>query len=230
VFDLDGTLIDSIADLQTAVNRTVAEWGGRRLALGEVARMVGEGAKLLVGRAIAASGASASEDEALARFLDVYDSLLPGETRPYPGIPGLLEQASPLARLAVLTNKPTEATRKILDACRLSGRFTDIIGGDGPFRRKPHPDGLLHLARSAGVQPASTLMVGDSTVDLLTARAAGARICVARYGFGQLTFDPTKLDGSERFADAPAEILDVIRARDSQGKDSTRRRGGTETE
>lgn len=211
VFDLDGTLIDSIGDLCTAVNRTVAEWGGRRLALDEVARMVGEGAKLLVGRAIAASGAVVEEDEALARFLDVYDSLLPGETRPYPGIPELLEQASPLARLAVLTNKPTEATRKILDACGLSGLFAGIIGGDGPLRRKPHPDGLHHLAQAAGVEAAATLMVGDSTVDVLTARAAGARICVARYGFGQLTFDHAKLDGSERFADTPADILEAIR-------------------
>ncbi len=213
VFDLDGTLIDSIADLCTAVNQTMAAWGGRRLALDEVARMVGEGARLLVGRAVAASGAAVGEDEALARFLDVYDSLLPGETRPYPGIPELLEEAAPLARLAVLTNKPADATRKILDACGLAARFAEIIGGDGPFRRKPHPDGLLHLAQWAGVEPAATLMVGDSTVDLLTARAAGTRVCVARYGFGQLTFDGAKLDGSERFADAPADILDVIRRR-----------------
>jgi phosphoglycolate phosphatase len=211
VFDLDGTLIDSIGDLCTAVNRTVAEWGGRRLSVDEVARMVGEGARLLVGRAVTASGAAATDEEALARFLDVYDGLLPGDTRPYPGIPQLLERASSVARLAVLTNKPTDATRKILDACGLSGRFVEIIGGDGRFRRKPHPDGLLHLARSVGVDPGATLMVGDSTVDLLTARAAGAALCVARYGFGQLTFDSTKLDGSERFADAPADILRAIR-------------------
>lgn len=211
VFDLDGTLIDSIGDLCVAVNRTVAAWGGRRLSQDEVARMVGEGARLLVGRALAASGAAVAEDEALARFLDVYDSLLPGDTRPYAEIPEVLERASPLARLAVLTNKPGDATRKILDACGLSERFAAIIGGDGPFRRKPHPDGLLHLARAAGVEPAATLMVGDSTVDLLTARAAGACVCVARYGFGRLTFDPAKLDGTERFADSPADILRAIR-------------------
>jgi phosphoglycolate phosphatase len=211
VFDLDGTLIDSIGDLCAAVNRTVAEWGGRRLAQDEVARMVGEGARLLVGRALAASGAVVGEDEALARFLEIYDSLLPGETRPYPGIAELLEQASPLARLAVLTNKPADATRKILEACGLSQRFEAVIGGDGPCRRKPHPDGLLHLAQWAGVVPAAVLMVGDSTVDLLTARAAGTAICVARYGFGQLTFDQEKLDGSERFAATPADILPAIR-------------------
>jgi phosphoglycolate phosphatase len=212
VFDLDGTLIDSIGDLGVAVNRVVAERGGRALALDEIARMVGEGAQLLVGRALAASGAIAGEDEALARFLEVYDSLLPGETRPYPGIPGVLAQAAALARLAVLTNKPAGATRKILDACGLSDRFAEIVGGDGRHRRKPHAEGLLHLAASAGVPSADVLMVGDSTVDLLTARAAGAAICIARYGFGQLTFDASALDGTERFADRPTDILAIIRA------------------
>jgi phosphoglycolate phosphatase len=210
VFDLDGTLIDSIGDLSRAVNLVVSERGGRALIRDEVARMVGEGARLLVGRALAASGARPGEDEALARFLQVYDSLLPGETRPYPGIPDLLEKSAALARLAVLTNKPSEATAKILDAWGLSRHFAEIVGGDGPFRRKPCPDGLAHLAASAGVDARSTLMVGDSTVDLLTARAAGTAICVARYGFGQVSFDATRLRGDERFVQAPAGILDVI--------------------
>jgi len=211
VFDLDGTLVDSIGDLACAVNRTVAERGGRVLTRDEVARMVGEGARLLVGRALEASGVAAVEDEALARFLEVYDSLLPGDTRPYPGIPEMLEQAEQLARLAVLTNKPTGATRKILDACGLSARFAEIVGGDGPLGRKPHPGGLIRLAESAGVAMGRVLMVGDSTVDLLTARAAGAAICVARYGFGQVTFDPSQLDGTERFADTPGDVLAAIR-------------------
>jgi phosphoglycolate phosphatase len=210
VFDLDGTLIDSIGDLSVAVNRVVAELGGRALSRDEVARMVGEGARLLVRRALAASGAAADEDRALARFLDVYDSLLPGDTRPYAGIPELLEQAARRARLAVLTNKPTAATWKILEACGLAQRFADVLGGDGPHHRKPHPDGLLRLAASAGVTAARTLMVGDSTVDLLTARAASASICIARYGFGQVTFDASLLDGSEHVATAPSDILQAI--------------------
>ncbi len=212
VFDLDGTLIDSIGDLCVAVNRVVTEHGGRALSRDAVARMVGEGARLLVGRAIAASGAHVDEDQALARFLEVYDSLLPGQTAPYPGIGQLLDDASALARLAVLTNKPGDATRKILDACRLSHYFAEIVGGDGAFRRKPHPDGLAHLAGAAGVDASRVLMVGDSTVDLLTARAAGTSICIARYGFGQVTFDPAQLHGGERFADTPGDILNLIQA------------------
>jgi|WetSurMetagenome_2_1015567.scaffolds.fasta_scaffold266559_1 phosphoglycolate phosphatase len=211
VFDLDGTLIDSIGDLHTAVNQVMGEHGGRVLDLDEVARMVGEGARLLVSRAVSASGARVTVDAALARFLAVYDSLLPGETRPYAGIPELLAAAAPLAQLSVLTNKPTDATRKILESLRLARWFSGIIGGDGPFPRKPEPASLLHLAREAGVTPATTLMVGDSTVDLLTAQNAGTSMCVARYGFGQLTFDAGELRGGEFFADSPGAILDVIR-------------------
>jgi phosphoglycolate phosphatase len=213
VFDLDGTLIDSIGDLHTAVNLVVAAHGGRALARDEVARMVGEGARLLVGRAVAASGARVTVDEALARFLAVYDGLLPGETRPYAGIPELLAAAAPIARLAVLTNKPTDATRKILDSLDLAHWFQAIVGGDGPLPRKPSPESLVGLFTDAGVRPEETLMVGDSTVDLLTAHNAGTAVCIARYGFGQLTFDAVALRGGEYFAETPGGILDVIRGR-----------------
>jgi phosphoglycolate phosphatase len=211
VFDLDGTLIDSIGDLHTAVNLVVGAHGGRALGRDEVARMVGEGARLLVGRAVAASGASVSVDEALARFLVVYDRLLPGETRPYAGIPELLAAAAPLARLAVLTNKPAVATRKILDSLGLTRWFQAIVGGDGPLPRKPNPESLVALFTDAGVRPDETLMVGDSTVDVLTAQNAGTAVCVARYGFGQLTFDATILRGGEYHAETPGAILEVIR-------------------
>lgn len=210
VFDLDGTLIDSLGDLCTAVNLLVVEQGGRRLSSGEVARMVGEGAAVLVSRAIAASGAPTDLDRALPRFLEIYDGLLPGETRPYPGIPEVLEEAGRVAPLAVLTNKPTEATRKILDALGLAEKFGAVIGGDGPFRRKPHPDGLLHLAANARVPPSATLLVGDSTVDIQTAQNAGTRVCVARYGFGQATFREEALRGDELFAEAPRDLCAII--------------------
>jgi phosphoglycolate phosphatase len=210
VFDLDGTLIDSLSDLRVAVNRVVSESGGRALSSEEVAGMVGEGARLLVERAVAASGAAADPGEALPRFLEIYDSLLPGDTRPYPGIPEVLDEAARVARLAVLTNKPTEATGKILRALGLAPRFAEIIGGDGPFRRKPHPDGLLHLVASANVAATDTVLVGDSSVDVQTAHNAGTRVCVARYGFGQATFQAAHLRGNELFVDRPAELRGTI--------------------
>jgi len=211
VFDLDGTLIDSIGDLVIAVNQLVAERGGRPLAHDEVAGMVGEGASLLISRAFAASGVAGDAPAALPRFLEIYDAILPGTTRPYPHVVEMIEALTPLAPLAVLTNKPADATRKILAAHDLERRFIDVIGGDGPFRRKPHPDALLHLAEAAGAAPDDTWMVGDSTVDLRTAHAAGTRCCIVRWGFGYQVFDHRALKGDEVFVDAPADVVTLAR-------------------
>jgi len=210
VFDLDGTLIDSIGDLAVAVNRLVEERGGRRLDTGQVVGMVGEGAALLIARAFEASGASGDPREALPRFLEIYDSLLPGTTRPYPGVPEMIRALAAVVPLAVLTNKPAGSATKILSLLDLAPSFRQTVGGDGPFGRKPDPDGLRHLMAEAGVEARDTLMVGDSTIDLLTARAAGARTCLVRYGFGFAALDRTRLGGGEVFADAPSDVVALV--------------------
>jgi phosphoglycolate phosphatase len=210
VFDLDGTLIDSIGDLAVAVNRLVEERGGRRLGTGEVSEMVGEGANLLIERAFEASGVRGDAREALPRFIEIYDDLLPGTTRPYPGVPEMIRALEAVMPLAVLTNKPTGVTKKILLLLGLERSFRAVIGGDGPFRRKPDPDGLLCLVTDAGAEPASTWMVGDSTIDLLTAQAAGTRACLVRYGFGFAGLDRSRLRGDEAFADLPADVVALV--------------------
>jgi phosphoglycolate phosphatase len=210
VFDLDGTLIDSIADLAVAVNCLVGERGGRYLETGRVVGMVGEGAALLIARAFEASGASGDPREAMARFLEIYDSLLPGTTRPYLGVPEMVRALAAVVPLAVLTNKPAGAATKILSLLGLAPGFRQVVGGDGPYRRKPDPDGLRHLMAEAGVEARDTLMVGDSTIDLLTARAAGVRACLVRYGFGFAALDQTELGGGEVFADAPSDVVALV--------------------
>ncbi len=210
VFDLDGTLVDSIGDLVVAVNRLVAERGGRPLRHDDVVGMVGEGAGLLVARAFDAASILEDPATSLARFLEIYDSVLPGTTRPYPGVPEMLASLGRAAPMAVLTNKPTDAATKILSMLGLDHFFARVVGGDGPFGRKPNPDGLLHLAADAGVDPGSTWMIGDSTVDLRTAHAAGVRACIVRYGFGFAAFDRSELRGGEAFADHPAEVTAVL--------------------
>ncbi len=207
VFDLDGTLIDSIGDLALAVNRLVGELGGRALRVDEVSAMVGEGAALLVRRALSAGGLDGADPaRALRRFLEIYDSILPGQTRPYEGIPDALAALAPHTMMAVLTNKPTAATVKLLEALDLSRFFPLVVGGDGPFRRKPDPDGLWHLLEAVAASPGDAVLVGDSMVDLQTARAAGVAACVARYGFGQSVFDASALRGDELLADSPADL------------------------
>ena len=213
VFDLDGTLLDSIGDLVVAVNRLVAELGGRPLHHGEVAKMVGEGASLLVRRALEASGITGDPAPALPRFLEIYDAVLPGATRPYPGVVEMLQSLAPAAPMAVLTNKPTDSAVRILSLLALDRFFTRIVGGDGPVRRKPDPAGLVGLAAEAGVDPRSTWLIGDSMVDLLTAHAAATRVCIVRYGFGFAGFDHSLLRGGEVFADHPADVTTALLGR-----------------
>ena len=110
------------------------------------------------------------------------------------------------AQLAVLTNKPLGPTRKILEGLDVMDKFRWVIGGDGPFPRKPDPAGLQHLMTQAQTSPERSVMVGDSGADLATARAAGTKVCLARYGFGYRV-PPANLLGDEIVADSPAEIL-----------------------
>jgi phosphoglycolate phosphatase len=172
--------------------------------------MVGEGARLLLSRAFDAAGVSDDPGGALPRFLEIYDAVLPGNTRPYPGVPEMLKALHDSGPLAVLTNKPADAARKIL-AMRGLDRYIDrVVGGDGPFPRKPSPDGLLHIIAGASANPAATWMVGDSAVDLLTAHAAGTRVCLVRYGFGFAALDRAQLRGGEVFADHPEAVAALI--------------------
>jgi phosphoglycolate phosphatase len=144
---------------------------------------------------------------ALERFLACYDERLLATTQPYDGMLETLHALrSQGRRLAVLTNKPHRATLRILEGLRLVDLFSDVIGGDTPYGRKPDPAGLLALVSNAGVGPADTVLVGDSTVDLATARAAGTAICLARYGFG-FRFKDGDFDGVEMFIDSPADLV-----------------------
>lgn len=181
-FDLDGTLIDSSRDLANSVNELLGELGAPPLPLDEVTSMIGAGAKVLIRRALAASGIP-EDPQAIARFLDIYDRRLLDHTRPYDGIADILHEARAHARLAVLTNKPLAPTEKILAGLGLREVFDDMIGSDGEFPRKPDPAGLLALMERAGATPERTLMVGDSGIDYETAKSAAARCCLVAYGF-----------------------------------------------
>ena len=211
VFDLDGTLVDSRRDLAESANAILAECGCGPLAEEAISRMVGDGAATLVARAFAAAGCVKPPD-ALERFLSIYNRRLLKFTRPYPGIPEALAALAARAQLAVLTNKPLHATRDILDGLDLASHFPSdrVVGGDGPFPRKPDPAGLLHLVGAANRRPADSVLVGDSVIDWRTARAADVQICVARYGFGFDGF-PTEVIGADvRVVDAPSALPSTL--------------------
>lgn len=212
VFDLDGTLIDSRRDLADATNALVVELGAAPLPVDVVAGMVGEGAALLVRRALAAAGLNPETPGALERFLRHYDRRLLAHTRPYDGILAALGALKTVGTLAVLTNKPGAATAKILDALGLAPYFDHVIGGDTPHGRKPDPAGLLHLVRDAGASPASTVLVGDSPIDRETARRAATRVCLVRYGFGFTGFTSSEDDfrAGELVVNRPGDLVAAL--------------------
>jgi phosphoglycolate phosphatase len=209
VFDLDGTLVDSSADLANAVNTLLGELGVDPLPDPEIVSMVGEGAAVLVRRALTAAGLDPQTPDALDRFLAHYNAHLLDHTRPYPGMIETLQELAAHMPLAVLTNKPAYATKRVLEGLGLHHYFRETIGGDTPFGRKPLPAGLLHLAQVVDAPPASVLLVGDSPVDRATARNAEAQICLARYGFGY-RFAPEDFRGDETFLDAPVDLLGLL--------------------
>jgi len=208
VFDLDGTLVDSRRDLADAANALLESCGGGPLSEERIGRMVGDGAATLVARVFEASGL-VQPAGALERYLALYDQRLLNHTRPYPGMAEVLDVLGMHATLAVLTNKPLASARRILEGLDLARHFADgaVLGGDGPFPRKPDPAGLRHLSASAKVPAESTLLVGDSIIDWRTARAASTPLCLARYGFGYEGFPPHAFGPADRQIDAPADLL-----------------------
>lgn len=213
VFDLDGTLVDSRQDLADSTNDVLASLGAEPLPLERVVMMVGEGARALVQRALAAasleSGGTALDD-ALARFHEVYRSRVLATTKPYPGISQMLADVAPLATLALLTNKPLSPSRQLVEAFGWSSCFAHVIGGDGDVPRKPDPKGLQQLMGFADAGPEFTMLVGDSMVDIETARNAGVAMCVVRYGFGNARGD-LRLRGEEWIAETGPDVTRAIR-------------------
>jgi len=207
-FDLDGTVIDSSRDLANSVNELLDELGAPALPVNDVMKMIGEGAKMLIRRSLAAAGIP-ENPQATARFLEIYDRRLLEHTQPYDGIIGVVRAAREHARLAILTNKPTAPTEKILGGLRIRELFDDVVGSDGHYPRKPNPAALLALMDRAAAPPPRTLLIGDSKIDYETARNADARCCLVAYGFTDCAHHP------EAFPDAwvagdSSSLADVI--------------------
>src|SRR5271170_5023800 len=183
IFDLDGTLIDSKQDLIHSVNAMLRELGRGELAPETISGYIGHGAPRLVARALGNDCTEEERQRALAFFLSYYEEHRMDTTCAYPGVAETLEKLASMP-MAVLTNKPVRISVRILDAMGLSRYFRAIYGGNSFETKKPDPLGASTILRELGVEPRETLLVGDSEVDVQTARNAGTLAAAVDYGFG----------------------------------------------
>lgn len=199
-FDLDGTLVDSLADLAAAANQMRSQMGLPALPAERVGSYVGDGAAVLVARTLLDNPAAQPDDSpqqlaARDAFHQAYLAGLCQHTQCYPGIRALLDQLQQQGYpLALVTNKPLAFTTPLLHALDLSQYFTLVLGGDSLAKKKPAALPLLHTAQVLACPPAQLLMVGDSRNDLLAARAAGCPMLWVDWGYGEPA-DAAQADG-----------------------------------
>jgi phosphoglycolate phosphatase len=206
VFDLDGTLIDSRLDLANAVNATRTHMGMEVLSHVRVYSYVGNGAPVLIRRALGDQATEAEVQEALEYFLEYYRDHDLDYTTLYPGVKESLDRLRDAGKqMAVLTNKPLRMSQRIVSGLGVAAHFLKVYGGNSFEFKKPDPIGIRTLIDVTGIAAARTIMVGDSSVDVHTARNAGVACCGVTYGFQPETLiDPAPdltVDRMEQFAD-----------------------------
>lgn len=220
LFDLDGTLIDSVPDIAVALDAALAEAHLPEVGEANTRRWVGNGARVLVRRAMAWSEGDdpdsvadpADNPEAAAmyrKFIKHYEQHLCERTTIYPGAREALDfLRENSCRLAVVSNKPEQLAIGVLDALGLTGYFELVLGGDSLRRKKPHPEPLKHIMARLGVPSEQTLLIGDSDNDIAAARAAGIDSICVTYGYNQGR-DPHSLGASlvlDTLADLPRHL------------------------
>jgi phosphoglycolate phosphatase len=203
IFDLDGTLVDSLDDLTDATNHMLAFAGRRELTREGVRQLVGQGARRLVERALV----NGSEDEierGMDAFLTYNGAHLADRSHPYPGVRETLEALQGRGvPLTLISNKNVALCRGLLQVLGLDGYFAAVLGADSLPFRKPSPEPLLKLLRDFDTSPASTLMVGDSINDVAAGRGAGVVTVGCTYGYG----DPAELRDADYRIDALPQLL-----------------------
>jgi phosphoglycolate phosphatase len=218
LFDLDGTLLDTVADIALALNRTMLDYGRKPLPEDDVRRMIGRGSPILIERAAAAQGRvidDAVQAAMLERFFHHYgelEELNEDKAQPYAGAAESLRTLHDAnLRIAVVTNKQHRFAAALLERLGLSSWVDVVIGGDTCARRKPDPQPLLFACESLHLPPSESLMVGDSVNDVQAARAAGIPIVCVTYGYNEGR-DPSTLD-CDALLDTLAELPALLQPR-----------------
>jgi phosphoglycolate phosphatase len=215
VFDLDGTLVDSLPDMLGALNKLLADLARRPVTLAEARGWVGDGARLLVERALHATGGipqGQTVEALMACYLAHYRGHAALQSRPYPGVIDTLHALHGAGHhLAICTNKPQDLAVELLDALGLSALFLAVLGGDSLSVRKPDPRHLMATLDAMGANPARALMVGDSANDVKAARGAGVPVVVVSFGYAHTA--PAELGADaviDTFAELPAVAARLV--------------------
>ena len=208
IFDLDGTLIDSAKDLAISMNATRVHFGLPAIDADLIYSYVGDGAAVLVQRAMGGHVPEERLADALKFFLKFYRAHALEHTKLYPGVREAVVALSQAGhQLAILTNKPVRISSDIVVALGLASHFLRVYGGDSFPAKKPDPAGVLALMEEAGASTAATLLVGDSRVDVKTARNAGVRSCGVAWGFQPDSFE---LEPPDMLIREPGELLELV--------------------
>jgi phosphoglycolate phosphatase len=190
VFDLDGTLVDTAPDLTNALNDVLARRGHEPVSIEVIRGCVGHGAQVMIEQALARAGAEGDVDRMLAEFLTHYETNIARESRPYPGAIAALDRlAAQGARLAICTNKRESLSRLLIQQLEIEHYFTALAGRDTFPVAKPHPGHLTGTIALAGGDPSRSVMIGDSDIDLRTAKAAAVPAILVSFGYGACPLD-----------------------------------------
>jgi phosphoglycolate phosphatase len=218
IFDLDGTLIDSKLDLAHAVNAARRHMGMTPLEFERVYSYVGNGAPVLIRRVLGPEATEAQVQEALEFFLEYYREHMLDYTVLYPGVRKALERlAQAGVQMAVLTNKPARISRAIVEGLDVGAYFRQVYGGNSFEFKKPHPIGVETLMQECGAARDRTVMVGDSSVDIQTARNACVKACGVTYGFQPETLQAVPPD---LLVDRMEELADRVIGRPTSAESS----------
>jgi phosphoglycolate phosphatase len=211
VWDLDGTLVDSAPDLATALNTVLDMRGFAVHSLDTVRTMIGNGVPKLIERGFNAIGMRLEPEQLeqlIPIFVKVYSNCATEQTRPYPQIVKTLEQLQAMnIPMGVCTNKPEALSRQILEGLGLSKYFSSVVGGDTTSTRKPDPLPLLRCLEELVTEPKAGMMIGDSTVDVDAARAAGVEVGVVPWGYRSI---PVENLGADFILEDPTELPKLI--------------------
>ncbi len=188
IFDLDGTLIDSIGDITHAVNHAFHPCGITTLLPGEVAGMIGEGAHRLIERIMEKYDLNEDRDYLVERYIRHYSAHLTDNTTLYPHAKKMLDELA-LYKKALLSNKTETLARRILDAFSLSPYFDMVVGPDTLPHRKPSPLPILHVLSALDMPPGKAIMVGDSEIDIMAGKASSIKTVAVTHGYGRQGFE-----------------------------------------